>query len=844
MKFTYYLKKIFLYASLALLLFVVAGGAFTYFYKDKIVALFITEANKHLVGKVDVEKIDLSLWAKFPQIALTLQNVQAQESILGSTAPLARLNKLYFTFSIFKIIRGKYEVNRVYLEQGEVTIRIDENGRENYLIFKEEEGSEGGSVNFNLENISLVNVLLNYKSAPDKQDFSVLVRDVASRLQMEGDELHTSVKGDVFVHKLGIEGEVYGKDKEIALNTKLSYHLKNKLLSIAPSEAQIHKAVFEFGGSVQVAKETLVDLEVQGKNADIQTLLSLLPSSLYDKVKAYRSKGEAYFKGDIKGKVSQRHSPAIQVSFGCRNASIYHPDLKKSIENAHLAGTFSNGSAQSAKTSSLKLANVRGLLDGKLFEADFYLQNFADPYVKMVLNAKADAASVTAFYPIDLIKNASGQLGIDFNFEGRLDDLNHPARINRIKTSGEVQINELGFMLTEKPLAFSRMSGNFIFNNNDVAITDFKGNVGRSDFMLNGYFRNFISYVLFPNQGMNVKASFRSSLLDLDELLSANAGTQKAGAEEEYRFLLPQQLAFELDCHVRNIKFRRFSGKNIGGQLALKNKVAHFRGVSMQAMGGQVKFAGTLDARQQEAIEIQTKASMNRLYIDSTFYAFENFEQTFLQDKHLKGQFTADMDAFLVLNSKLEPDARRLLANINGTIYNGELNNFEPMQALSRFIDRKELANMRFSELKNSLQIENRKITIPEMEIRSNVATIYVMGTHTFDQHMDYSLRIPLSNLRRAQYDKVDVYEAAEQDAAGGMNLLLTLKGTSDDFKIAYDKQKAKEKIKEGLVREKNEILNIFKSKETRRQEEIAREEKEKEPAKAKKPEEPEFFDF
>jgi hypothetical protein len=842
MKFTYYLKKTLLYASMALLLFVAAGAAFTYFYKDKIVGLFVAEANKHLVGKVDVGKIDLTLWKKFPQIALTLENVQAQESIPGSTLPLARLKKLYFTFSLFKIVRGKYEVNRVYLEQGEVTIRINENGLENYLIFKEDGESEGGSVNFNLENISLVNVVLNYRSAPDKQDFSVLVRNAASSLQMEGDELHTAVKGDVYIHKLAIDGDTYGKDKEINLNTKLSYHLKNKLLTLAPSEARIQKALFEFGGTVQVAQETQVDLAVEGKNADIQTLLSLLPSSLYDKVKAYRSKGEAYFKGNIKGKVSQQHAPAINVSFGCNNASIYHPDLKKNIEKAYLAGTFSNGAAQSAKTSTLKLSNVRGLLDGKLFEADFYMQNFADPYVKMVLNAKADAASVTAFYPIDLIKNASGQLVVDFNFEGRVEDLKHPSRLNKIKTSGEIQINELGFMLTEKPLAFSRMSGNFIFNNNDVAITDFKGNIGRSDFMLNGYFRNFISYVLFPNQGMNVKASFRSALLDLDELLSANAGTQKGGAEEEYRFLLPQQLAFELDCHVRHVKFRRFTGKNIGGQLALKNKVAHFRGVSMQAMGGQVKFAGTLDARQQEAIEIQTKASMNRLYIDSTFYAFENFEQTFLQDKNLKGQFTADMDAFMVMNSKLEPDARRLLANINGTIYNGELNNFEPMMALSKFIDRRELANMRFSELKNSLQIENKKITIPEMEIRSNVATIYVMGTHTFDQKMDYNLRIPLSNLRRAQYDKVDVYEAAEQDASGGMNLLLTLKGDADDFKIAYDKQKAKEKIKEGLVREKNEILSIFKSKETRRQEEIAREEKEI--AKPKKPEEPEFFDF
>jgi hypothetical protein len=844
LKLYYYLKKLFIYLLTTALLLVVTAGVLSYVYKDKIIGLFINEVNKYLVTKVEVGKIDFSIWAKFPQVAVSFENVLIEESIPNSTRPLARLKHLYFTFSLLKIIKGEYEVSKVYLEQGEVTVRQDNEGRANYLIFKSDTTSQDQSqpINFNLERINLVKVVVNYQNVRQEQDFSFLARELGASLLMVNNNLHVGLKGPVLVYKIGVGNENYLSEKEVLSDARLQYNLDESLLTLQPSVLKVQNADFELSGTVSALKETEIDLDIAGKQSDIQTIVSLLPGSIYEKVKVYKSTGQVYFKGGIKGKITDKLSPAVDVTFGCKDASFYHPELKKTIQQANFEGRFSNGESKKASTGYLELRNISGLLEEKQFKGNFYLKNFNDPFVKTDLTGDLDVASLTAFYPIEGIENATGGLSIAIDFEGRLADLKQVSTVKRVKANGEIHVTELGFKLTHKALLFNKLNGNFIFNKNDIAITDFKGNIGQSDFEVNGFFKNFIPFMLFPDQDMKMEASFSSKLLDLDELLAADgkvSAAKSAAAEEDYRFRVAPRLAFDLDCNIERVKFRRFKGNQLEGQISLRNRIARTTGLTLNTMGGNIRFFGIMDARSEDAIEVQTRSTLKRIYVDSAFYSFENFDQSFLQDKNLKGQLNAEVDAFVVMNSKLDIDTRKLVARINASIENGELNDFEPMQALSRFIERRELANLRFSELRNVIHIENRKVNIPEIEIRSNVANLFVMGTHTFDQEMDYKIKIPLSNFRKA--DKDAAFGEIADDGTGKGNLFLTIKGTSDNFKVGYDTQRVKAKLKDDLRKEKEEIKNLFRSRNTRNEEEQGRKYQE---ADKKKEEEPEFFDF
>ena len=85
------------------------------------------------------------------------------------------------------------------------------------------------------------------------------------------------------------------------------------------------------------------------------------------------------------------------------------------------------------------------------------------------------------------------------------------------------------------------------------------------------------------------------------------------------------------------------------------------------------------------------------------------------------------------LSPELEIDLEKLSAEVDLKIENGELNNVESMKSLSRFIDLKELENIRFETLKNKLEIKNKKISMPKMEILSSALNLTAYGTHTFN---------------------------------------------------------------------------------------------------------------
>jgi hypothetical protein len=210
---------------------------------------------------------------------------------------------------------------------------------------------------------------------------------------------------------------------------------------------------------------------------------------------------------------------------------------------------------------------------------------------------------------------------------------------------------------------------------------------------------------------------------------------------------------------------------------------------------------------------------------------FDNFGQNFITHKNLKGEFTGQVEMAFNWNKQGEIDTKSLVANIDGSILKGELNDFEPMQNLSRFIQAKELEHIIFSELKNKVFIENRKISFPEMQIVSNVSDIAFSGTHSFDNEMDYKLCVPLKNLKKPKVDKDAAFGAIEEDNKRGSTLFLTIKGTADNYKIAYDTKRTKAKIQEDLKKEKQEFKNLFKKKEEQVQQTV-------------KPNTQEFFDF
>ncbi|WP_218779793.1 AsmA family protein [Hymenobacter crusticola] len=777
-------------------LFVLLGSIFlgVWLGKDHIIGLFVQEANQHLRTPVRVRKIDLSLLDQFPRISITLHDVVVSGSLAQDTVPLARARTLYCAFNVWDLVAKQYRVRAVSVVDGQVQVRLDTHGKPNYEVIRtgssnEEASSQGGKAfGFALENIRVRRVAVTYTDLARQQHITAQTSDLRAKLTLENDRVAIQATGATYVQAIRLGDDEYVRDKYLKVKADMVVDRHGRLLTLKPSEVQIGPAAYGVAGTIGYAGATTLDLRFKGHHTNVQSIVALLPPRMARRYEVYRSQGEVYFGGTVRGLMTAHDDPAVAMRFGCRDASFYHEQYAEGAEHVFLTGTFNNGREHALRTSTLALAQVRGTLQGRPFTGDLLYENFVDPSVQVKLQADLDVGRVLRFYPVAAVHSGSGEAKLAFQFTGNLRQFRSQPTAAAIQSAGELTLQNVRLQLRNFAQPFTNLTGTFRLQHNDVTVPRFSGRLGRSDFRVQGVGRNGLGWLLLPQQPLVAKAEFASSLLDFDQLLRVHItsngvtrGKQAPRKASPYEFTVSPTLSLDLNTSVRHVRFRRFRGRNLRGVIRVHNQIVSSPDLGIAAITGQATVRGYVDARQPKFLKVSTTMGCSQLPLDSLFYVFEDFGQHFITARHLRGSLTASAESDMYFDRQLTPLTDRLEAEVRATVRNGELNNFQPLQKLSMIASREKLRHLRFAELTNNFYIQSRTVYLPEMEVRSNVraaSLLRVTGTHTFDQQMDYHLSIPLlpGLLRRAN------------GTATGPSLLLAIQGTEDDFRVSYDR--------------------------------------------------------
>jgi hypothetical protein len=809
------IKKFLLYFFI--LIGTIVGGLTisAYLFRDRIIAQFIREMNKSLNTEVRIGHIDVSVFEQFPQLSLVLTDVYVEDSHAG-TYPLLTASRVSFQLNPLEVYRGIYHIKGLTIEDSETNLKINSKGANNFTITKEV-SADSSTVTFELKNIQLRKARVRYADRPANLEHVFFSQELMATVSSTHDRYTIGATGDITTEQIRLQANHYLEGKTFNLQADLEYDDAAKSLSIRPSTITLNKSDFVVQGTYQWKNAPFIQLGAKAQQADIQTLLSLLPESTTKRFEKYKSKGEAYFSSTLEGKISDTHRPALSVEFGLRDAELFHPETDSKITHVSVEGSFASSDLADPAKAVLVLKNIRGELNQNPFESEVVVQNFIDSDVIIKFKGLLDAGALAGLYPVKDISEVSGELNADLSFEGKLSWLKSKATAQKATTSGSLEIHHLSFRYGEHGTTVQDFNGNLRFNNNDLALSNVSGKLGNTDFVLNGFFKNVITFLLFDNQPIGIEADLQSAFMDLDQLFAIGFGTPK-DQPEEYEFSISPNLYLNFNCRIDALRYKRFHAQRLNGDLLVKNQLAVSRNITLRSMGGNLTASGIVDATNAKAIDIVSSFNLNGIYADSIFYVFENFGQDFIQDKHIRGQTHADVAMEMTLNQHLKLFPETLIADIGATIKNGELNNFEPMQALNKYLDDEGLDQLRFADLKNDIHIENKTVYIPQMVVRSNVTTIQISGTHTFDQQIDYRLVAPLVNRK-----KINVQEAgnAIETLDGQSKLFLKITGTTRDYRVTYDTEAVKKKIVSDLKKEVQELKDAFKTKGMKKKKEL-----------------------
>lgn len=808
------IKRIFFYVIIIAFFAFVTGAGAAYYYKDQIIQHIVEQINKKLATPINVARIDLDLLSQFPYLAVSFENVTIDEAVEGSTDYLAVADKLFCSFSPLDILRGNYSIQRIELKDATVFIRFDENGNHNFSIFKPKDAA--APVGFELENISLNNVEVFYSDKKHNNRVHAHLSNMIANLGYADSLYSIKVKGGLLMHNVGLGSQSFLKEKDLVANLSLQYLEQNKDLIIGNSEIEISGSDFQISGKVGLTSND-IQLAFEAKKSDVQTILSLVPSGYSKPFEKYQSKGNVYLSGNVEGKTTG-NGPTMSLDFGFENASLFEPELDLSLANLSFSGSLSLKQLKLLHTGELKLESIAGQLGNNPFESNLEITNFNNPSINASFKGNLDVDKLVSFLPNSGIANAQGSIQASVSIEGKVEDFKTRVGANRITTSGQLDLRGISLDFGEEKLPLRNLSGALLFNKADLAIDNLSGYWGQSDFMLQGYFMNVVSYLAFSDQPVGIEADLKSTFLNVDELLSNPVGS----SGQAYRFNISENLYVNFNCDIETVKFRRFTGNNLLGELKVKNQVANASKISFKTMGGDIVLAGIVDASMPDSVEVQLTSSLSEVEVDSIFYIFEDFNQNFITHKHLKGKFTAKVESSIIFDRYLRLAPNRLVADITATATNGELNNFEPMNELAPYVQNQgNLMALRFEKIKNDFHIENSTIFIPGMVVGTNVRDLELTGTHTFDQHIDYHVAVPIRN---AKVDSDEAFGAVEEDDSGQSRLHLRIKGTTSKYSISYDTRAVGNQLVRNFKKEIEELKLAFKEKGKKKKAELSEE--------------------
>ena len=818
------LKKILLWTSVVLVVLVIASLIIVRVYEDEVKAYAVQRLNNYLDAPVDVEHIDLTLFAKFPSASLDFENVLIQDAWQDSTRATDTLlfaKHMYMQFDLLDLFGDSYTVRNVTLEEGKLNLRVDEDGADNYHFWKAPEDSTKGNFHFALEDVHLDETRVSYTNAATRQEYCFASEGIALSGDFESNIFDLAGQANCTIERFRANGVDYVSDTPAEMDVHLRIDTKAGTYSVENGKLSLADLAFIIDGEVSRDEDGHnCGVTISGDAIDLEQLWTILPSVYRRKLDGYDSRGALDLTASISGLMNATTNPTLDATFHIEQGVVTEKSSQITLRGLDVSGRYHSENDPNKET--LVIEQLSGRLGSGELRADLKVYDLANPTLDLQTSGWLDLAEVHDFLKLASVQELKGTLRLNTSFTGKASALRSfdATSFRQSKASGTFTVENGRLHLTGEAHALEQLNGEFTLKGNDAAIKDLSGVIAGSDFALNGVFRNFLSWVFLPEESLTMEADLYSKHLDLDRLLVEKAA-EEGGTP--YALQFPARVRCNLSTSIDNLSFRNFSAQTVHGVFQLDNGILSAPQVSLQAVGGRISGSGEIDGQHPGVFLASCDMKMENIDMQKAFREFDQFGQTFLMDHHLHGNATIDLDLALAFDPQLNIDRSKIISTADLTITNGELIGFETMRAITDYmrnnrmmasaIDVDELddklQHIRFSKMTNRIEVRDQTVFIPRMDIASSALDISIAGEHHFDNRIDYKFTFRMAELLKRK--NLESEFGPIEDDGLGLKVFLGMRGTVDDFEFYFDRESLKEQRREDWVEEKQEIKEILR---------------------------------
>ena len=798
------LKHIIKFFSIILFIFLFIGIGISYVFGDEIEEVILQNINSKLKNEIINTDIEFSILSKFPYASISISDLLIHDShtnkdtLLYSKLGIIKLNLL-------DVFSSDYSIKNIEIQDANLNIVYNKEGFSNFEILLD---TVKKNTEINFEKIKLDNFNLEYK---DNYKNYFISSNISSNLSYYEKNLtkNISISGNLYTQHVIISDDDYIHNKNIVINSDIELSKNN--LNINASELKIENIIFN-------------NLLFQ-KDDENWSLQTKSKGEIYEVIKNTPQKFQYLFKDhELSGLISadiqiQKENglsnPYCNIDFELENANYKSKTQPFLLSDISTKANFNNGSFRNFSTSVFKFKNFESVKQKGIIKGEFTLSNLNKYFLNANFFSSWKLQELNDFITESPFKNLKGEIFGDIYYNGNISfEKNFPEYFELSQYTANLNFKNVSFNYKNSPLNFSTDEMNWQIENHNILLNNENLYVNKTDLNFTGEVQNLFLYLLDLKDKISIYGDLSSKIMNFKEVLSIS---DIDGGVEEFKSVLPNWIDTKIELNVELFYFENFKANKLFGEIEYNSNKLKLNSekLVMNTLDGDIEASFQYYENKLHDLVLKSNLSLHKIDISKAFESFDNFNQKYITDKNIKGTATSNMYLQAMWDKNYKFYSSSLNLNTQLKIEEGELIEFEPMYNLSDYVNLEELKNVKFATLENKIRIENKKIIIPEMDINSSALSVHVSGHHTFDNIMDFKVRLLLSDLlgkksRRKSNINLDNFSI---DESGKTTIQLNMKGTMDDPKISLDKVKIRKDVFNEIKKESTKVKEIFEEK-------------------------------
>lgn len=774
-------------------------------------------ANKNVNAKVAFADVHISLISSFPKAHVAIENLKITTNAPFENDTLISSKSIAVDMAIKELFKKSNDepitINTITIEDAKIAIKINKNGKANYDIAKKSNATTKNDSNNNgftldIENYAIKNSAISYHDTSSNIALNVNQLNHSGKAIVSGTQTELNTHTDTFI-SFSMDSTNYLSNNSLKLDAILDLDLKNNKYTFKDNKLLINSLPLEFNGFLQLIDDgQLIDMSFENPGATFKDFLALIPKKYTKSIENVNTNGSFKLKGSAIGKLTDNTIPKLDINLISNNASFKYPDLPKAVENININATVKNATGHINDTY-INLDKLNFKIDADVFNTSAQFKNITK---NMIVDAKLDGTvnldNITKAYPIELDKELSGIVKANLDTHFDIDAL-EKNDYQRIKNNGTLHANNLVFSSDDIVNPIHISNANINFKPGTVTLEDFNAKTGKSDINAKGTLTNLLAYLV---TGKKLKGDFNvnSEQFLVSDFMVEGGSEQPVNqsVEPATALKIPSFLDCSVTANAKTVVYDNLTLKNVKGKVHLADEKAVFDNLSSSIFDGNLNFNGSVNTKEKTPT-FKMKLDAEKFDITQSFKSLELLQALAPVANALQGK----LNTSIKLDGTLGDDFTPILTSVSGDalaeLFETKIKP-EKQKLLSELQSSMQFLNFNkfnLKDLQTKITFKNGKATVHPFNISYNDITMAISGTHSFNNVMDYNLKVNVP----AKYLGNEVNQLITK--IGDNSIKNTKVPVTVNITGLYNSPKIKTDLKSSVTNLTNKLIQIQKQK-------------------------------